>query len=120
VRTPADLRRTFLSLDHVFFSDLCAHAGVRCRWKKFRSAKNSFQFGEYDEDRKIVSLNVRLAQDDVPDYVVSAVCYHEMLHHMVGLEHTVAFARAEHQHPYFYASETWADQFVLEMLDGAV
>jgi predicted metal-dependent hydrolase len=116
-RSPADLRKTFLALDHVFFHDACTAGGVRVQWKKFRTAKASFLFGEYDMEKRVVRINARLAELDVPQYVVSAVTMHEMLHFTHGYDHSVAFSRVEHKHPFFYESEQWCHDFCMETLE---
>lgn len=112
MRTAEDLQRTFASLDHVFFDDHCAHAGVTVRWKRFRPAKHSFTYGRYLMNPPEIRINVRLAQLDVPQYVVSSVLLHEMLHFTMGLDHDVAFQQAEARYPFFWDSERWCSEFL--------
>lgn len=116
-RTPRDLREIFRSIDLVFFGRACEHAGVSVRWRRFRPTKDRFHFGEYESEKKEVRINFRLSEWDVPDYVVVGVCYHEMLHATIGLEHDVRFAEHEHKYPHYYRSEKWCDDFVLAMED---
>lgn len=113
MRTPADLRFVLHAIDFLFFGQQCANDGVTIRWKRFRQGVNHFCFGEFDSDKKQIRINIRLAQPDVPDYVVSAVVWHEALHHIIGLEHNVAFQKAEHRFPHFYEAESWCDEFIL-------
>jgi predicted metal-dependent hydrolase len=118
-RTTSSLRRTFLALDHVFFGDSCEGHGLTIKFKKFRNAKSTFVFGEYHSDKKEILINIRLAKDDIPDYVVSAVIMHEMLHHVVGENHDVVFQKAEHRHPYYYESEKWCEQFLDKLISDS-
>lgn len=117
MRTPADLRRIFHAIDLVFFGGACEAAGLTVRWKAFRDSRTMFMFGEFCPERRQVRVNRRLAALDVPEHVVCAVCYHEMLHHVVGLEHDVEFQKAEHRFPHYYQSEQWCEKFILDTLE---
>lgn len=114
VRTVGDLRRLFLALDRVFFDRGCQAAGIRVRWKPFRSVKGAVHFAEFDIERKVIRVNAFMSDADVPEYVVSAVLFHEMLHHFFGYDHDAKFQKAEHRHPYFYEAEEWTSNYVLE------
>jgi hypothetical protein len=112
-RSPADLRKTFAALDHLLYDDRFARDGVRVKWKRFRKAKNFMMFGDYDGELKEIRLNYRLAQDDVPNYVVAAVLNHEMLHHILGYEHTVEFMKADAAFIHYWDSEAWCDRVIM-------
>ncbi len=113
MRTPADLRKTFVALDHLFLDGRCVREGVKIRWKRFRNAKTSFTFAVYYMDEKEIHVNYRLAQDDVPNYVVASCVWHEMCHHTHGYDHTAAFHKAEAEFVRHWDSEIWCEQFVL-------
>lgn len=115
MRTISDLRRYFRSLDIVFFSEQCTAEGVRIRWKKYRDLNNHFYFGQYHPERKEIWINQRLARLDVPDYVVMATVLHEMLHHIVGLEHDVPFLQAEQRYPHHWVAMKWEAEFLENM-----
>ncbi len=109
-RSPADLRKTFLALDHILYDDRCARDGVKVKWKRFKESKYHMMFGDYDPELLEIRINYRLAQDDVPSYVVSAVLNHEMLHHIIGFDHTVEFMKAEASFIHYWASEAFCDK----------
>lgn len=115
MRTISDLRRYFQSLDLVFFGEQCTAEGVRIRWKKYREKSSTFYFGHYHPDKREIWINQRLAQRDVPDFVVMATVLHEMLHHVVGLDHDVPFLQAEQRYPHYWAATKWEAEFLESM-----
>jgi len=76
-------------------------------------------FGLYHDQMKLVKINRVLDRISVPDYVVSFVIYHEMLHHVcppyvdengVNRIHNKAFKRREKQFLYYAEAEDWIDK----------
>ncbi len=112
MRTPADLRKTFLAIDHIFFGGQLVRDKVKCRWKRFRPMKNHILWGQIILEDREIQINYRLAHPDVPDYVVAAVLFHECLHHIYGYDHTVEFYKAEHRFPFYYESEAFCDKML--------
>jgi len=52
----------------------------------FNPKKTRYQrrivLGSYHRDKKLVKINRVLDQPDIPDYYISFIVYHEMLHHV--------------------------------------
>ncbi len=114
-RTISDLRRYLSSIDLIFFGGQLAQDGVRIRWKKLRPAKDQFTFGQYRWDKRVIEINERLKEHDIPDYVVLHIIHHECLHHVISYDHDVAFHEAESRFPWHWKAEKWEDGFVLLM-----
>jgi len=97
-----DLGRLFQSLNRDFFSD--SLAVDRLGWSVSKSRR---RLGHYDPAHHAIVLNRRLDNPLVPEYVVSFILYHEMLHASFALldgngkrrVHDRRFRLAEHRHP---------------------
>lgn len=48
-----------------------------------RSVRSQFTFGLYHAPLKLVKINRLLDRADIPEFILSFVIYHEMLHHVV-------------------------------------
>lgn len=111
-RTQADLERALAATDWVFWGGLCVSQGVTIQWKKYRRLKNHFLYGTYDPATKIVELNVRLSEPDVPEFVLLGVIHHELCHHVVGPEHNSDFMEMEQKNPNYWKFSRWCESYM--------
>jgi len=80
-----------------------------------RRSMRSIRLGSYSFEDGVVRIHPVLDQRSVPPYVVVAVVYHELLHHVVGAEHkggrrlvhTAAFRRREQRYIHHRRAERW-------------
>jgi len=79
---------------------------LRITW--FGPKKSRYQrrvvLGCYHPDKKLIRINRVLDQSDIPDYYISFIVYHEMLHH-VAPPVVQMFRRRQIHHPQFKALE---------------
>lgn len=78
--------------------------------------RSKVTFGLYSDPFKLIKINGVLDRIDVPEYFVSFVIYHEMLHHTCpgyvdknGIHHmhTREFKDREKEFRYFYKAQGW-------------
>ncbi len=86
--------------------------------KRNRPLRNC-SLGLYFDELKLIKINSGLDSSLVPEYVVSLVVYHEMLHAIYPpkvypsgkkIIHTPEFREAERRHPHFQEAEAWLDE----------
>lgn len=105
-RDVSDLRESLHALDLVFFDGQLDDVGVKVKWMRWRPMIESpFIYATYLNN--VIEVNRALAWHWVPEYVVMATLYHEALHHVVGMDHDLAFTFAEQRYPHFAASQVW-------------
>jgi hypothetical protein len=111
-RDLAWLRRGMSSLDMVFFEGHLEEIPVVIRWARWRPVKTveSFYYATYLDSE--IEVNRVLAWSWVPDYFVMSVIYHECLHHVVGMDHDLAFKYAEQKFPHHTDALLWELQNV--------
>lgn len=120
MRTAADLRHYFRSLDCVYFAGECEARGVTIGWRTYRGA--SFVFGRYHVDQKRIGVNRVLARPEVPQHVVLATIYHEMLHAVLGAEHEdhgLTFQLSEQRFAHHVAATVWEHEHCDWLTDQA-
>ena len=72
------------------------------------------KFGHYDQTHNTVMVSMSLDRNDVPEYVVDFIVYHELLHKKLGsrwsngrnFSHTSDFLRKEKQFQQYHKSRT--------------
>lgn len=84
--------------------------------KPFQPNKSRVTFGLYHNQLKLIKINRLLDSPAVPDYVISYVIFHEMLHHICpayvdekGLYrvHSKEFKAKETRYEYFDQAQKW-------------
>lgn len=103
------LRESFKAIDRVYFGDALSIEGYRVIWMPWRPSKNSFTFGLCDKDKKVIEINKALSHEFVPDYVLLATLYHEMLHIVIGDEHDMTFDLAEERFVHYAKAQVWEE-----------
>ena len=82
----------------------------------FNPKKSRYQrrivLGSYHRDKKLVKINRILDQPDIPDYYISFIVYHEMLHH-VAPPILQKFRRRQIHHRQFKDLEKQFQEFAL-------
>jgi hypothetical protein len=68
--------------------------------------------GCYHRDKRLVKINRILDQSDIPDYYISFIVYHEMLHH-VAPPIIQRFRKRQIHHPEFKALEKKFQDYAL-------
>jgi len=109
-----DLRVLAENLSNRFFQG--RFSALEVFWSA-RRAKG--YWGKYYPEPPRIVINSRLDHPDVPDYVVEAVLYHEMLHHHLGVQrvngrrriHTPEFRRWERKFPHHAEAEKFLEEF---------
>jgi hypothetical protein len=107
LRDRAWLQRALNAVDLVFFESHCSEYPVTIKWMPWKPAKPGagFLYATYCEG--LILVNRTLAWGWVPDFVVVGTVYHEALHHIVGMEHDLAFKYAEHKFPHYTDAALW-------------
>jgi hypothetical protein len=69
------------------------------------------QLGSFDRERNLVTVSRVLDQEEVPDFFVAFVVFHEMLHAVqpesAGRDHDSEFRSVERLHPDYYRAARW-------------
>lgn len=95
--------------------------------KKAR-ARRSIRFGSYSPEDHLIRIHPYLDHDDVPEFFVRYIVFHEMLHAYLGIEtlpsgrrvvHSKEFCRIEKAYPDYDRAIAWLDdpynlQFLLK------
>ncbi len=85
-------------------------------------------FGLYHDPLKLIKINRLLDSPSFPDYLVSYVVYHEMLHHVcpayhdengVHRIHTKEFKKRESQFRHFNLAQDWIRDHQQHLFKGA-
>lgn len=97
-------------------------------WGSRRSGgRRSIRLGSYSFEERVIRINPVLDQDTVPAFVVVAVVYHEMLHHLLGsrrvsgrrLVHTREFRTQESRFVHHRRAVAWERENLTKMLMGS-
>lgn len=77
-----DLQQIYNRVNGLYFE---GKLKLSIRWVGDRDArpKRKVMFGSYHPDRKLIKIHRRLDQPHIPEYFISFVVYHEMLHHVL-------------------------------------
>ena len=103
-----DLEKSFARINRAYFDG--ALARPRLVWSTiFTSSK----FGHYDQIRDMVMISASLDRNDVPEFVVDFIMYHELLHKKLGViwtngrksVHSADFSRQERQYVEYSQAE---------------
>lgn len=87
--------------------------------KSSQRNRSCVTFGLYHDPMRLIKINRFLDSPSIPDYVVSYIVYHEMLHHVCpayidekGLSriHNKEFKQKEEQFRYFDMAQKWIKQ----------
>lgn len=118
-RDSAWLRRALSAIDMVFFDGLLEEHEVTVRWSRWRQVKpgSYFIYATYLEHS--IEVNRALAWHWVPDFVVMSTIYHEALHHVVGMEHDLAFRFAEQKFPHYAEAAVWEVENLQKLKEAA-
>ena len=103
-----DLVKIFDNINREYFDDQLEPA--RLVWSARRSMR---RLGYYHPDSDTITISKRLDSNDVPQYLVEYVMYHEMLHKKIGLKevngrkyaHTRQFKEAEKHFSHYQEAE---------------
>lgn len=94
---------------------------LRITWygKPMPRCRSRVVFGLYDDPLKLIKVNRILDSPAYPDYLVSYIVYHEMVHHVcppyfdqkgVHKVHTKEFKEMEEKFRYFQMAQDWIKQ----------
>jgi hypothetical protein len=86
--------------------------------------QNSIKLASYSDKTKIIRINPVLDRSYVPEYVLTGIIYHEMLHHYLGVEsrsgrkmaHTKRFRRFEQRFRHYYKLQAWKEKNLYRLL----
>lgn len=109
-----DLLRIWNALNDQWFQS-ASRATITWGRNATRRRKHSIQLGSYDLNERLIRVHPVLDQTWVPQYVVTSVVFHEMLHEKHGAlwsptgwrTHTPAFRAEERSHPDFERARAW-------------
>jgi hypothetical protein len=95
-------------------------------WGARRSVRrqSSIKLASYSERTKIIRINPVLDRSYVPQYVLTGIIYHEMLHHYLGIEsrngrqmaHTKRFRRFEEKFRHYQDMLVWKEKNLHRLL----
>ncbi len=119
-----DLQSIFDELNDSYFE---GSVRARVTWGRAPAKKrrrSSIRLGTYSSDESLIRIHPALDADWVPDYVVSMVMYHEMLHAVIPpimrgshkVFHTPEFRRRERAHPDYAKASLWEEKNLLRLL----
>ena len=105
-----DLGASFTRVNQAYFQNSLARPQLT--WSKVFTGR---KFGHYDRIRDVVMISSTLDRDEVPEYVLDSVMYHELLHKKLGIgwrngrmaAHTPEFRNAERRFPQFVETESF-------------
>lgn len=100
---------------------------VRLTWgnvRRRRRGQRSIQLGTYVTSKQLIRIHPVLDQAWVPSFYVSAVLFHELLHHLIPPEsqggrmiyHSTRFRRAEAAYEHHAAAEVWERENLARLL----
>jgi hypothetical protein len=118
-----DLEKIRDCLSRAYFSNAVS---VPVVWGRFgqTKGKRSIRLGSYSFADRVIYVHPILDQEFVPAYMVVAVVYHEMLHHIIGSVktngqrrvHTAEFRRRERAYIHYQRAATWEKDNVGKLL----
>lgn len=110
-----DLNEIYADLNHEYFNKTL---GLHITWfgKSQKRGKNRITFGLFHDPLKLIKINRILDNKHFPDYFVSYVVYHEMLHYVCPTYvdekgqkhiHSKAFKEKEKEFKYYKKAQQW-------------
>ncbi len=98
-----NLREIYERINAQYFDGKLA---LKIAWvgNRYSRPRTRVLFGSYDPYKKVIKIHRRLDQAHVPEYFISYVVYHEMLHHILPPVPARRGRRKIH-HPAFLAKE---------------
>lgn len=110
-----DLQKIYDQLNRDYFQGLLK---LHITWfgKGRKRPKNRFVFGLYHDPLRLIKINRMIDHSHFPEYFVSFIVYHEMLHHVCppyvdekGYKHihSKEFKQREQQFKHFKLAEEW-------------
>ncbi len=110
-----DLKEIYADLNHEYFNKAL---GLHITWfgKSQKRGKNRITFGLFHDPLKLIKINRILDNKHFPDYFVSYVVYHEMLHYVCPTYvdekgqkhiHSKAFKEKEKEFKYYEMAQQW-------------
>lgn len=110
-----NLKHIYDALNHEYFQ---GELGLHITWfgKPMLRARSRVTFGLYHDPLKLIKVSRLLDSPSFPDYFVSYVVYHEMLHHVCPAYfdgsgqhqiHSKEFKEREEQYRYFDMAQQW-------------
>ena len=89
--------------------------------------RRSIRFGSYDVETSTIRIHRRLDNQRVPRWFVGFIVFHELLHHVVGIEmrngrrviHSKSFRDLEARHPDYRRAMDWEKQHLSSLLSRA-
>ena len=121
-----DLEAIYHSLNYEYF-DGTLQLHVTWFGDKWRRRRKRITFGLYNDPLRLIKIHRILDEKTVPDYVVSYVIYHEMVHNVCpayvdenGFKHihSRAFKEREKKFKYFVQAQKWIKEHQNELFDG--
>ena len=110
-----NLQQIYRDLNREYFADAL---NLRITWfgRSNQTYRSRFTFGLYHDPIRLIKINRMLDSPSFPDYLVSYVVYHEMVHHVCpayfdskGIHHihTKEFKEQEAKYRYFDLAQEW-------------
>ncbi len=109
-----NLQELFDELNQRYFDDAIT---ASITWGRDHTKRTrSIRFGSYCEQERLIRIHPRLDQPFVPDYLVRAIVFHEMLHASLGIQtgrhgrrkiHPPEFKRKEEAFPEYEKAAAW-------------
>jgi len=105
-----DLRRIHRETNNRFFGGQIT-APITWGNNSRRTKVRRRQLGSYQRRSRVIRIHPVLDQEEVPEFVVAVVVYHEMLHSLQPEDekrpHSAAFQRRLKEHPDFERAQAW-------------
>ncbi len=122
-----NLEKIRACLNRCYFSNTVHVPVVWARYGQSK-AKRSIRLGSYSFSDRVIYINPILDQEFVPPYMIVAVVYHEMLHHVIGSVdtgsqrrvHTAEFRRRERVYVHYRKAAKWEKENVGKLLRKSV
>lgn len=110
-----DLRAVYERVNQTYFGDTIA---ARIGWGRLpsRRRRKSIRLGVYDHQTREIRIHPALDREDVPEFFVEFIVFHEMLHQLYPSElrpgarrvhHSRAFREHERAFPYYHLAILW-------------
>lgn len=95
------------------------------RVPRVRGPRRTIKLGSYSADAQLIRIHPALDQPMVPDYFIQWIIFHEILHHLHGVQfdggrrrvHTEAFARDEEKYIHLDRARRWERENIDSLLE---
>ncbi len=109
-----DLIKVFDKLNIKYFDKkLCAGIG----WRKIKPGKNSTNVGLCNINERFIEISVILKDSRIPYWYVHYIVFHEMLHLVHGLGHSLKFVAHEKTYPDYLKSDKFHNERLHDIID---